>query len=84
MTAQYNTGPGPLTDLQKVVDDLHLVQADVTDERAIADLFMRGATFFGQEVQVLVGEFFYFDLLARGIRIQGFDQLTMGSLLLTT
>ncbi|KAF8598896.1 NAD-binding protein [Ceratobasidium sp. AG-I] len=54
VTAQYNTGAGPLADLQKVVDDLHLVQADVTNEHAITDLFMSAAKFFEQEVQVLV------------------------------
>ena len=57
VTAHYNTEPGPLVDLQTGVDDLNLVQADVTDEHAITDLFESATEFFVQEVQVLVGGF---------------------------
>ncbi|KAF8598887.1 NAD(P)-binding protein, partial [Ceratobasidium sp. AG-I] len=54
VTAHYNTERGPLTDLQIVVDDLHLEQADVTNEHAVAGLFVSATEFFEQEVQVLV------------------------------
>ncbi|KAJ1305480.1 hypothetical protein OPQ81_000487 [Rhizoctonia solani] len=54
VTAQYHTNPGSLTELQEVVDDLELFQADVTDEHAVKKLFSRGGEFFEQEVQVLV------------------------------
>lgn len=64
MTAQYTTQPGPLGDLQEVADNLHIVQADVTGERAIMDLFVDAAEFFEQEVEVLVGGFLHATLLA--------------------
>jgi hypothetical protein len=55
VTAQYHSSPGPLKDLQNVVDDLELVQADVTEEKTVEKLFKRGGEFFEQEVQVLIG-----------------------------
>jgi hypothetical protein len=42
-----------------VVDDLELVQADVTEEKTVERLFKRGGEFFEQEVQVLIGKSFW-------------------------
>lgn len=55
VTAQYNTSSGSLPELQEGIDDLELVQADVTDEHAVKKLFSRGGEFFEKEVQVLIG-----------------------------
>ncbi|KAG8714671.1 hypothetical protein FRC09_017369 [Ceratobasidium sp. 395] len=55
VTAQYNTKPGPLTEIKaKVSDKLAIVQADVTSEAAVKELFEQAGQFFKQEVQVLI------------------------------
>ncbi|QRV78482.1 Enoyl-(Acyl carrier protein) reductase [Ceratobasidium sp. AG-Ba] len=54
VTAHYNTGPGPLKDLEKTADNLKLVQADVTEEKMVEHLFEQAGRAFGTEVEVLV------------------------------
>ncbi|KAG9123480.1 hypothetical protein FRC07_014886 [Ceratobasidium sp. 392] len=53
VTAQYNTKPGPLINAKaKASDRLAIVQADVTGENAVKELFEQAGRFFKQEVQV--------------------------------
>ncbi|KAF8598881.1 NAD(P)-binding protein [Ceratobasidium sp. AG-I] len=54
VTAQYNTGPGPLTIAKESSNRLEIVQANVIEEEAVKMMFERGANFFKQEVQVLI------------------------------
>lgn len=54
VTAQYNTGPGPLTKAKESSDRLEIVQANVTQEGAVKEMFDRAGDFFKQEVQVLI------------------------------
>lgn len=56
VTAQYNTGPGPLAKTKEFSDRLEIVQANVTQEAPVKEIFERGANFFKKEVQVLICE----------------------------
>lgn len=54
VTAHYNTNPGPLEHVQKLSNRLRTVQADVTDEAAVKELFVVAGKSWEQEVQVLI------------------------------
>lgn len=54
VTAQYNSKPGPLSEVKVGKERLCVVQADVTGEEAVKDLFLAAGEAWKQEVQVLI------------------------------
>ncbi|CEL54765.1 hypothetical protein RSOLAG1IB_07299 [Rhizoctonia solani AG-1 IB] len=54
VSAQYNSKPGPLDNIKTSNDRLHVIQADVTEEKAVTDLFLAAGEAWKQEAQVLI------------------------------
>ncbi|KAH7323287.1 hypothetical protein B0J17DRAFT_620974 [Rhizoctonia solani] len=54
VTAQYNTKPGPLNEAALSNNSLNVMQADVTGEEAVTNLFLAAGETWKQEVQVLI------------------------------